>query len=233
MSYNQFAWYYDSLMEPQFYEDYFLYLNQQLPDFHSCLDLGCGTGTFTRKLDRFDRYIVGVDLSEEMLEIAREKNAHVQYIQSDMQKFQSERYFDVVLCLCDSLNYVLGFENQVQVLKNCFNHLQPNGILIFDIHSQEKINHTFLNYSEEEESVDYYYYWSVKKTAPYEITHTVVIEDLEEDVRMEEKHIQQSFPKAWYLDALAQLGFCEIKCEDVFNDKQRLVFYAKKKEDKI
>ena len=71
MSYNQFAWYYDSLMEPQFYEDYFLYLNQQLPDFHSCLDLGCGTGTFTRKLDRFDRYIVGVDLSEEMLEIAR------------------------------------------------------------------------------------------------------------------------------------------------------------------
>ena len=50
---------------------------------------------------------------------------------------------------------------------------------------------------------------------------------------MEEKHIQQSFPKAWYLDALAQLGFCEIKCEDVFNDKQRLVFYAKKKEDKI
>lgn len=228
MSYNQFAWYYDSLMEPQFYEDYFLYLEKTLPNFHSCLDLGCGTGNITTKLDREDRYLLGVDLSEEMLQLAKEKNNHIHYQQADMTTFKTNQKFDVVLCLCDSLNYVLGFEKQKQVLENCYKHLNNDGILVFDVHSQQKINETFLNYKEEEESEDFYFYWSVKKTNEYEITHTVIIEDLEEDVRMEEKHIQQSFPETWYIKALEDIGFKDITCQDAFRDGQRLVMQARK-----
>lgn len=229
MSYNQFAWYYDSLMEPQFYVDYFHYI-QTKASLEDVLELGCGTGTMAIMIKDIINSYQGVDLSSDMIEIAK-KDCHVNHMTfevADMTKFKTNKTFDTILCLCDSLNYVLEFENQIRVLKNCFECLKPGGTLIFDIHSQHKIQQTFHDYFEEEENEDFYFYWSVKQTDTYQITHYVVIEDLNEDVRMEEKHIQESFPKAWYENALHEMGFIEVTQEDVFKDGERHVFVARK-----
>lgn len=226
MSYNHFAWYYDSLMDPQFYEDYFHYIQKQVPYFNHGLDLGCGTGTLTDKFQNIE----GIDLSAEMIEIAKQKYPRIHFSVGDMLTFYHPASYDCILCLCDSLNYVLGFEAQCQVLKNCYDNLMVGGTLIFDVHSEKKMNETFLDYCEEEEDDEVYFYWSVKKTGDYEITHVVIIEDLAEDLRMEEKHLQQSFPLSWYLKALSEIGFRQIQYEDVFQDEQRLVFTAKKGE---
>ena len=49
MSYENFAYYYDSLMDEQFYLDYYNFINEYA-DFKSILELGCGTGEIAIRL---------------------------------------------------------------------------------------------------------------------------------------------------------------------------------------
>ena len=122
MNYNQFAWYYDSLMEPKFYEDYFHFIKENA-SFKSVLDLGCGTGRLDAQLVKEDIILDGIDLSQQMIDIAAQEvqsdKAHFEV--ADMLTYQPNKTYDLVLCVCDSLNYILGFENQVQILKNVYN----------------------------------------------------------------------------------------------------------------
>lgn len=229
MTYNQFAWYYDSLMEPSFYEDYFHYILKNA-SFHSVLELGCGTGTIAGLLSSQHKYVDGLDLSQDMIEICKERYPSLKkhFMVADMLDYSLNQTYDLVLCLCDSLNYVLGFENQVKVLENAYRSLNEEGTLIFDIHSPYKMNEIFSDYHEEEESDDFYFYWSVKKSGPYQITHYVVIEDLYENTRMEEKHIQESYPPAWYEEALKKIGFQKIIMDESLQPQMRIVFRAHK-----
>ena len=229
MNYNQFAWYYDSLMEPKFYEDYFHFIKENA-SFKSVLDLGCGTGRLDAQLVKEDIILDGIDLSQQMIDIAAQEvqsdKAHFEV--ADMLTYQPNKTYDLVLCVCDSLNYILGFENQVQILKNVYKFLNDNGTFIFDIHSQYKINELFKNYIEEDENEDFYFFWKVKKTNEYQITHYVIIEDLNDDVRMEEKHIQESYPIEWYVKALQEIEFKEITYTESFQENERVVFKIKK-----
>ena len=227
MNYNQFAWYYDSLMEPKFYEDYFHFIKENA-SFKSVLDLGCGTGRLDAQLMNENITLDGIDLSKQMIDIASStiQNAHFEV--ADMLTYQSDKKYDLVLCVCDSLNYILGFDNQVQILKNVYDYLNEDGTFIFDVHSQYKINELFKNYIEEDENEDFYFYWKVKKTNEYQITHYVIIEDLNEDVRMEEKHVQESYPIEWYVKALKEIGYKDITYNETFQENERVVFKIKK-----
>ena len=76
-AYTSFAAVYDTFMDNIPYEEWKLYLESLLKEYGVqeglVLDLGCGTGTMT-ELFAADGYdMIGVDNSEEMLEIAREK----------------------------------------------------------------------------------------------------------------------------------------------------------------
>lgn len=229
MNYNQFAWYYDSLMEPKFYEDYFRFICEKA-NFKNVLDLGCGTGRIDGMIASTKRSVTAVDLSSQMIEVAKKtiKNKNCKFEVADMTTYNTNERFDLVLCICDSLNYVLGFENQVKVLENAYKHLKDNATFIFDIHSDHKMNVLFKNYLEEEENEDFYFYWKVKKTDQYQITHYVIIEDLNEDIRLEEKHIQESYPIDWYVKELNRIGFTSIEHHDTFQENQRIVFVARK-----
>lgn len=75
------------------------------------LDLGCGTGSMTMRLARAGYDMIGVDLSEEMLQIAQEKKEgedfDILYLQQDMCEFELYGTVRAVICVCDSLNYLL------------------------------------------------------------------------------------------------------------------------------
>ena len=66
MSYENFAYYYDSLMDEQFYDDYFKFINEHA-DFKSVLELGCGTGEIAIRLAKAGKEIYATDLSKDML----------------------------------------------------------------------------------------------------------------------------------------------------------------------
>jgi SAM-dependent methyltransferase len=103
----------------------------------SILDLGCGTGNYALRLAQRRYEVWGVDLSESMLEIAREKirNTHatIEFFHSDISSIQLDRQFDAAIMMFAVLGYQNTNEQIIKTLKNINTHLNTGGLLIFDV----------------------------------------------------------------------------------------------------
>ena len=106
------------LKEPQkrFLQDY---VKQEA--LKSVLDIGCGTGTFALEISRMGVEVLGVDLSDEMIEISKRKAHEMESSASfamadmrDLSKIKDE--FDGILCLGNTLAHVSGETELNQVL---------------------------------------------------------------------------------------------------------------------
>lgn len=165
-SYKTFASVYDLFMDNVPYDDWCDLYSDILAEHGVTdgimLDLGCGTGTMTRRFSRRGFDMIGVDASEEMLEMAREAelldeartfdtssnsdvaneavsdNASNQakdilYLQQDMRSFELYGTVAAVVSVCDSLNYILTEEDLLQVFRLVNNYLDPGGLFVFDM----------------------------------------------------------------------------------------------------
>jgi SAM-dependent methyltransferase len=97
----------------------------------SVLDAGCGTGRVAIELSRRGRRVVGVDLDPTMLEVARQKAPHIQWIESDLAAadLTLDQPFDAVVLAGNVLIFVTpGTEGEV--VSNLAGHLAPRGRLI-------------------------------------------------------------------------------------------------------
>ena len=101
----------------------------------SVLDAGCGTGYLSRKLALKGAVVTGIDLSEKMIAIAREKSANknlqIDFYVDDCSKLEKlfDRYFDLVIA-----NYVLMDVLDLEGAMNAFNRvlkLNGNAVLVF------------------------------------------------------------------------------------------------------
>ena len=77
-AYTGFAYVYDEYMDNIPYDEWEEYLVELLKENgidkdNTVIDLGCGTGTVTRMLDKEGYNCIGIDLSEDMLSIASDK----------------------------------------------------------------------------------------------------------------------------------------------------------------
>jgi SAM-dependent methyltransferase len=100
-------------------------------DGHRLLDVACGTGVHLEVLKKhFD--CQGFDLSEEMLEVARERNPGIPFHVGDMVDFDLGREFDVVTCLFSSIGYVRTRENLHRAVACMAGHLVRGGVLALE-----------------------------------------------------------------------------------------------------
>jgi ubiquinone/menaquinone biosynthesis C-methylase UbiE len=76
--------------------------------------------------------VEGLDLSAEMLEIARARCPGVPFYQADMVHFDLGRSFDVITCLFSSIAYVRTVENMYAAVTSMAHHLNPQGILFIE-----------------------------------------------------------------------------------------------------
>ncbi len=106
------------------------------------VDLGCGTGTLTELLADQGYDMIGIDNSEEMLQIAREKKEksgnEILYLLQDMRELELYGTVGAVVSVCDSLNYLLEEEDIVEVFRLVNNYLYPGGVFIFDFNTVYK-----------------------------------------------------------------------------------------------
>lgn len=145
-AYTGFAEVYDMFMDNIPYETWCEYLTGLLREQGVTegllLDLGCGTGTLTRLLAAEGYDMIGVDLSDEMLEIAmehqREKPDGILYLLQDMREFELYGTVRGIVSICDSMNYLTGYEDLVEVLRLANNYLDPGGVFIFDLNTVYK-----------------------------------------------------------------------------------------------
>ncbi len=118
-----------------------------VPDGALVLDLACGTGNITIPLSDHGYDMIGIDLSPDMLNVARQKPGadNVLWLCQDMRSFELYGTVGAVVCCLDSINYLTGRIG----LRKCFslihNYLDPNGIFLFDVNSPYKFKHIYGN----------------------------------------------------------------------------------------
>ena len=100
----------------------------------SVLDLGCGTGLVGEKLKPYARELIGVDLSQAMLDQAAAKQIYLQLHKSDITDFlrASSGHYDLIACM-DTFTYLGRLD---EAIVSIYGRLNPGGRLLF---STEKL----------------------------------------------------------------------------------------------
>jgi predicted TPR repeat methyltransferase len=109
------------------------------PKARSVLELGCGTGSVLKQLSKHYE-VWGLDLSKQMLSIARKKVPPSRLSRQNMVNFRLRQRFDVICCVFDSLNHVASFTQWKHLFNNVHRHLADEGVFICDINTQKKLN---------------------------------------------------------------------------------------------
>lgn len=98
------------------------------------LELGCGTGQHANLLSEYGYQVTGVDFSQSMIDIAREKNQSKKqnFIQGDIRNINLDRKFDAVISLFHVFSYQTTNSDITASFETASKHLRVGGILIFD-----------------------------------------------------------------------------------------------------
>lgn len=97
------------------------------------IDLACGTGVLCHVLSKDGYKVSGLDVSKEMLTIARKKNLRLKFFHKDLRKFTLKPRFHIATCSFDSLNHIMENAELIAAFKNVSNCLEKKGLFIFDI----------------------------------------------------------------------------------------------------
>ncbi len=142
-AYERLAPVYDEVMKSFPYHQWLEYIDELCTHF-SCrprrvLDVACGTGTFALMLARRGTGVVGVDRSEAMVRVARGKAGRaglaVPFLVQDMSRLALRERFELVVCMYDSINYLVDRAAMAGVLAGVARVLAPQGLFIFDMNT--------------------------------------------------------------------------------------------------
>ncbi|MFB5677224.1 class I SAM-dependent DNA methyltransferase [Paenibacillus terreus] len=253
-SYRKFAYVYDELMEDMPYPEWLRFARKAWEKHgmpHSVAELGCGTGAITIPLVNSGFEVTGIDLSSDMLAVARSKmeatsqgrrlfrEGSVRWLQQDMRDWRLPEPVDTVISFCDCLNYLLEEEDIARVFRRTYDGLKPGGTFLFDVHHPN----TFRRYDEEQPFVlderSISYIWTCELDVQRcEIEHRLSIFARAETEgrnlyeRFEEVHVQRAYDPEWMRTELVKAGFREVRVYADFewveagDDASRLFYVA-------
>ncbi len=137
-SYGVFAEFYDHYMQHVQYDDWvefiltqFTFLKKRNP--HRILEIACGTANIATRMKRKGLNVTACDLSEDMLSVAAAKANKPDLYQADMVDPIAEEKYDLIICLFDSINYLVDEQKVLTMLQHVKSGLMSGGIFIFDI----------------------------------------------------------------------------------------------------
>ena len=243
--YKSFAQVYDLFMNNVPYEEWCRYLTGLLEEYGIpgglLLELGCGTGSMTELLSQKGYDMIGVDNSEDMLEIAMDKRVDsghdILYLLQDMREFELYGTVRAVISICDSMNYILEEEDLLQVFRLVNNYLDPGGYFIFDlntIYKYEQIGEYTIAENLEEASFIWDNFYDAK-TQINEYELAIFIPEGEEGLyrKYEEFHEQRGYDPEVIRRLLEEAGMRFVAAYDAFTrnpvrpDSERIYVIAR------
>lgn len=142
--FDQYSEYYDLLYKDKDYNseiDFIVNIIEKThPKASTILDIGCGTGIHANLLASKGFHVLGVDFSEEMINLANEKirteykdNAsRLTFIKGDLRSFQHETKFDIVLSLFHVFSYLNTNADVAAGFNTVNTNLKEDGLFVFD-----------------------------------------------------------------------------------------------------
>ncbi len=137
--FSEIAEYYDLLFEDVDYEGWAKYVVRFFSvarvKVERVLEVGCGTGNLTKHLVDMGFKVVGLDVSEEMVKVAKRKLPKVEFLVADVREFSLDERFDAIISTFDSLNNILEDDDMVKAFINVRKHMREGGVFIFDLNT--------------------------------------------------------------------------------------------------
>lgn len=245
-AYSGFAKVYDKFMDNIPYEEWTDYVRELLTEEGIrdgiLLDLGCGTGSVTELLAESGFDMIGIDNSEEMLEIAMEKKEQsgldILYLLQDMREFELYGTVKGVVSICDSMNYILEDEELEEVFRLVHNYLDNEGIFLFDMNTMYKYetllsDNTFAEDREECSFIWENYYDEEEAVNQYDLSLFIREED-GRYAKYEETHLQRAYEQERVETLLKNAGFELLHVYDAFTkevpaeDSERIYFICRR-----
>lgn len=227
-SYKNFAYVYDTFMDNIPYEEWANYLSTLLHEYISTnselVELGCGTGTMCHFLSKKGFSIHGIDLSEDMLSIAREKlkeNNKVTLSQQNMCNLEFNQQYEGIYSVCDSMNYLLYDEELLATFKQVKTYLKKNGVFVFDLKTPY-FYETILGdqvFCDHQDNCSYIWensYFKDDQVNQYDLTIFARENDHDKFERFTETHHQKAYSLEEIIDLLAIAGLEYVVAYDAF-----------------
>lgn len=243
MSYNDFAYIYDQLMKPDVdYNKWVDYIENIFSrygkDVNLIADLACGTGNFTVPLAQRGYDMIGVDISDDMLNVARDKakDKEILFLNQSITDIDLYGTADVFLCMIDGFNYILAPQSlceAVKKIRTCF--LEKDGLFIFDISSRHKLKNVIGNNTFVYNEKDIFYTWQnryIKSKNISDMYLNFFVKKNNAYQRFEERHLQRAYSQKEIEYIFKKAGFAHIDAyqpltfEKPNADDERIVFVA-------
>ncbi len=223
------------------YEKWSQYLHREIKSLKKDggigLDIGCGSGYFTRAFCKLGYRMTGYDVSENMLSKAQalsdKEGVRPQYILCDLLKLKTFERADFALCINDCINYIP--QNKLGVaFKKVHSALKKNGAFIFDVSSEYKLKEIIGNntFCEDREEVAYIWFNKLFEDR-VEMDFTLFSKRADGAFeRDDEKHVQYIHSERDIKAALENAGFTLVKTTGGLGDnadKCRINFIALRK----
>ncbi|MCI0514945.1 class I SAM-dependent methyltransferase [candidate division KSB1 bacterium] len=158
--YSKLALIYNHIMSHVNYARWTRYVLQLFkkfaPETRRVLDVACGTGNFLIELHQRQYQTLGFDQAIEMVQVAQkqliQKGLQFPLWCGNMQQFALRQPPDAIVCLYDSINYLMTLENLANFFAQSYANLNPGGVLIFDICTEWNSLANFQNYVDREQT---------------------------------------------------------------------------------
>lgn len=223
--YTVLAQYYDDLLgDEEALKLWLTYIKRYLQK-GKVLELASGTGMMAKLLKNEGYEVIASDLAPAMRDAAK-KNFGGPYLILDMQNFQLQERFDLILCIADSFNYLMDLKAVKAFFNNVYAHLKQGGYLIFDTHHPDRLAEFKEEYIEEGYLGDLPYQWTISADQDTE-TLAEHFAFYRPDRVLEEEHLQQLFQVDDIKALLAECHF-KVDCYEDFIPTEKILFVGEK-----
>ena len=242
--YNEFAYSYDALMTDVDYEkrtDYICSLFETFDRMPTLmLDLACGTGEFSNRFADRGVSVIGVDISYDMLSVAREKSAQAGndtlYLCQDAAELDLYGTVDGAICCLDSLNHITDYDDFCKAVSKVSLFLEKDRLFIFDLNTEYKHREILGNNTFVIDTDDVYCVWQNEYDGEntVEINLDFFVPDNDAYYRTSESFCERAYTANEIENALNKAG---LKIEAVYeeltqntpNDTTQRVVYVTRK----
>jgi ubiquinone/menaquinone biosynthesis C-methylase UbiE len=176
LNYQHLAMIYDAIMGDLEGVKRYAKMLQDVINGQKVLDLACGTGDLTVVLNDLGYQMTGLDISEQMLEVAMKKDTlgNIRFICGDMLNLHLNEVYDSIICANDSVNYCSSLDQLSQLLQGVNRHLITGGVFVFDYHQMSRLDEFKEPFDEEGMVGDIGYWWHIESDPPV-LRHTITI----------------------------------------------------------